>query len=225
MTNFIIKQPEIQKPEEIEKLSLETISQEAQCFAKYNNFTDEQKKVIERMIHSTTCFELIINNVEFTPYAIDKIKYILESGGIIITDTNMIKAGLSKSYLEKHNNKVVCYVSDADIAISAKENNKTRTYIAIQKALKEYKNSPILLACGNAPTFIYSAIETLIYESFDLSKLAILAMPVGFINVEESKDYSLEFIKDKNTEGIVLKGRYGGSPLIVSCLHAIYRLI
>ena len=42
-------------------------------------------------------------------------------------------------------------------------------------------------------------------------------MPVGFVNVEESKELLLQ----TEAPAIVLTGRRGGSTLAVACLHAV----
>lgn len=211
----------IKNPHEIEELSLKTIMEEAAAFPGFSAFTPEEQKVVQRMIHATTCFEQIINNIVFTDNAINKIKSLIQSGAVIITDTNMIKAGLSKLYTNKYENQVICYVSNPDIAEEAKQKGVTRTEIAVKKALKDSKDRPVILACGNAPTFLYSALA----ENINVENMALFAMPVGFINVVESKEYALKFMQDYGLEGIVLKGRYGGSPLVVSALHAIYKMI
>jgi precorrin-8X/cobalt-precorrin-8 methylmutase len=153
------------------------------------------------------------------------IKDFLKSNAIILADTNMILAGLNSNYTEKYNNKTVCYVAEDDVKEIAKQQGITRTTAAVKKALEEAKGKKIILACGNAPTFLYSSIETLLNNNFDLYKIVLIAMPVGFINVVESKEYALEFMQSFNVEGIILKDRYGGSPLVVSCLHALYKLI
>jgi len=225
MTEFYIKQPEIKNPVEIEEASLAAIMNEAKTYSRFNEFTFDQQKVVQRMIHTTTCFDLIINNIEFSANATEKIKNLLKNGATIISDTNMIKSGLSSIYTDNYKNNIVCYVSDTDIKEISQKKGITRTVAAVNKALKELKNTPVIIACGNAPTMLYAAIETLIKDGWDLPNIAFLAMPVGFINVEESKEYSIEFMNKLNVEGIVLKGRYGGSPLIVSCLHSLYKLI
>lgn len=225
MSDFTIKQPEIKDPVEIEKLSLETIMTEAKEFNRFNGFSFDQQKVIQRMIHTTTCFEQIINNIEFSENATSRIKEFLKDGACIISDTNMIKSGLNKTYLEKYKNEVICYVSEPEIKEKAEKEGVTRTVAAVNKALTEFKNSKIIIACGNAPTMLYAAVETFIKDKRDLSNVVVLGMPVGFINVVESKEYTLDFIAQTKAEGIVLKGRYGGSPLIVSSLHSLYKLI
>ncbi|EKE03408.1 MAG: hypothetical protein ACD_20C00207G0005 [uncultured bacterium] len=226
MIDFEIKQPEVKGPQEIENLSMETITSEAKDYPRFQEFTPDQQKVAQRMIHTTTCFDQIINNIYFSKNATEKIKQLLSDGASIITDTNMIRAGLSKVYTEKYDNKVICYVAEPEVKYISEEEGVTRTVAAVKKALSEQKKaSPVILACGNAPTFLYAAIEYLVKNECDLSNIAILGMPVGFVNVVESKEYALDFMNKTGVEGIIMQGRYGGSPLIVSCLHALYKLI
>ena len=83
----------------------------------------------------------------------------------------------------------------------------------------------MILACGNAPTFIYAAINTLIEQKVDLKNVAFLLFPVGFVNVVESKDYSRRFCDHFDVAGIIMQGRFGSSTMTVATLHAIFKLI
>ncbi len=222
---FILQEPTINDGEEIERLSLETIEKEARGYEKFLEFDESQREVIKRQIHATTNFEQVISNIWFSPNAIDKIKELLSIGAVIVVDTNMIKSGLSTHYTQKYGNQIICYVNDADVAISAKEQGVTRSYIAIKKAIEEDLERPLILSCGNAPTFLYSAIRTLIESGRKLDNIAMLGFPVGFVNVVESKEYTKEFLEHFDAQGIIMQGRFGGSTLVVSALHAIYRMI
>lgn len=225
MNNFNLQYPQITVPQDIERLSLETILKEANQYSLFQQFSIEEQKIIQRMIHSTTCFDEIIKNIVFTDHAITRIKELLQKGASIIVDTSMIKAGLSSKFTEKYNNNVLCYVSDDDVINQSKETGDTRTFIAVKKAIQESGNKPLILACGNAPTFIYGAIEQIVLSKRSTNNISMLVMPVGFVNVLESKEYATLFMKQTNVEGITLQGRYGGSTLVVSSLHAIYKLL
>ena len=107
----------------------------------------------------------------------------------------------------------------------AKENKTTRSYAAVTEAIKRHRDKPMVLVCGNAPTFIYSAINTLIEQKVDLSQVAMLLFPVGFVNVIESKDYGKRFCEHFGVSGIIMEGRFGSSTMGVATLHAIYKLI
>ncbi|NPA82654.1 MAG: precorrin-8X methylmutase, partial [Epsilonproteobacteria bacterium] len=66
---------------------------------------------------------------------------------------------------------------------------------------------------------------TLVQRGADTKNIALLVFPVGFVNVVESKEYTMEFLDYFNAEGIVMRGRFGSSTMAVASLHAIYRLI
>ncbi len=223
--NFHLEYPKIKDGSEIEAKSLETIETECLSIQRFKEFDIDSREIIKRLIHATTSFDQIIHNIQFINNPIPKIKELLKNSATIIVDTNMIKSGMSDLYTKKYNNNIVCHVNDQDIHEESKKLGVTRTYLAVKKALERHENDPVILACGNAPTFIYSAIETLVQINKDINSFALLAFPVGFVNVVESKDYAIKYLSHFNSSGIVLKGRYGASTMIVSCLHAIYKLI
>lgn len=210
---------------EIEKRSLEIIEDEANDYEKFHTFNAEQKEVVKRQIHATTCFEEILDNIWFSPNAVPQIKSLLQDQAAIVVDTNMIKSGLSSYYTEKFGNEVICYVNEPTMYDLAKENGMTRSYMAVKTAIEEDRERPLILACGNAPTFLYSAVKTLVESGRRIDNVAILAFPVGFVNVVESKAYVKSYMEYSGVEGIIMQGRYGASTLVVSALHAIYRLI
>lgn len=225
MSKFVIQEPLVAEGGDIEAKSLQAIETEASTYPKFLELDGEQREVVKRQIHATTCFSEVLNNVYFSQNGVPKIKELLAQGAAIIVDTNMIRSGLSDFYLSKYKNEVICYVNEPQIYEEAKKLGSTRSYAAVKKAIEEDNDRPIILACGNAPTFLYSAIKTLIESGRRLDNVAILAFPVGFINVVESKEYTKSFMEHYGVEGIIMQGRYGASTLVVSALHAMYRLI
>ena len=220
---FKTKEPPFNLGADISEKSFETIKEELKKYHKIQKFDNTQKEVIIRLIHTSSCFEQVIDNIYFSKNAISNIQKLLLNKATIITEVNMIKVGLNRFYLNKYDNEVICYVNEPEIYETAKRQRVTRSYAAAKKAIKKYKNQPLILVCGNAPTFIYAAINTLIEEKVDLNSVALLLFPVGFVNVIESKEYGKEFIEHFDTNGIIMQGRFGGSTLAVATLHAIYK--
>jgi precorrin-8X/cobalt-precorrin-8 methylmutase len=222
---FKQEQPPINIGADISLRSFEMISEELQDYPQIKNFDEEQLEVISRLIHTTTCFEEVLENIHFSENAIERIQTLLQNNAKIIVDVNMIKVGLSKFYLEKYNNEVVCYINEPFTYEMAEKNKTTRSYAAVVEAIKRHKDGPLVLVCGNAPTFIYAAINTLLDEGVDLSQVALLLFPVGFVNVVESKDYGRRFSKHYDVPSIIMEGRFGSSTMGVATLHAVYKLI
>ena len=224
--SFIKEEPRINIGGDISEKSFEMIEEEAQTYEGYHRFAPNEQAVVSRLIHTTTCFDQIIDNIYFSPNSMQRLMTLLQNRAKLIVDTNMIRSGLSEFYLKEYDNEVICYVNEPEVFAMAKENKTTRSYAAVQLAIEKFKDEPMVLACGNAPTFIYAAINTLIDLEVNLENVILLLYPVGFVNVVESKDYGKRFVEhfDK-AEGIILEGRYGASTMIVANLHAAYRLI
>jgi precorrin-8X/cobalt-precorrin-8 methylmutase len=222
---FVQEQPPINIGANISVKSFQIIEQELKNYSKSKDFDDEQIEVISRLIHTSTCFEQVLNNIFFTKDAISRIKNLLLNKAKIIVDVNMIKVGLSQFYLDTYDNEVICYINEPFTFEEAKKNKTTRSYAAVVEAIKKHKDQPMILACGNAPTFIYAAINTLLDENVDLKNVAFLLFPVGFVNVIESKDYGKRFCEAFDIPAVIMQGRFGSSTMTVATLHATYKLI
>ncbi len=222
---FKLEQPPINIGADISNKSFEMISEELKDYKKINEFDKGQQEVISRLIHTTTCFDEVLNNIYFSKDAIKRVQKLLLNKAKIIVDVNMIKVGLSDFYLKQYENEVVCYINEPFTYEMAEKNKTTRSYAAVVEAIKKHKDEPLVLACGNAPTFIYAAINTLIEQKVDLNNVAFLLFPVGFVNVVESKAYGRKFCDHFDVAGIIMEGRFGSSTMTVATLHAIYKLI
>jgi precorrin-8X/cobalt-precorrin-8 methylmutase len=223
--NFMLEEPPINIGADISQKSFEIIRDELKNYPKAKDFDEKELEVIIRLIHTSSCFEEVLNNIFFTEDAISKIQNLLQNRAKIIVDVNMIRVGLSDFYLKKYGNETICYINEPFTFEMAEKNRTTRSYAAVVEAIKRHKNEPLILACGNAPTFIYSAINTLLNENVDLTQVALILFPVGFVNVKESKDYGKRFCKHFGVPAVLMEGRFGSSTMVVATLHAIYRLI
>ena len=222
---FKQEQPPINIGADISTKSFEMINDELQEYPKAKEFDNNQLEVISRLIHTTTCFNEVLQNIFFTNNAIPKIQKLLKNKAKIIVDVNMIKVGVSNFYLNQYDNEVICYINEPFTYEMAEKNKTTRSYAAVVEAIKKHKNEPMVLACGNAPTFIYAAVNTLLDEGVDLSNVAFLLFPVGFVNVVESKNYGKRFCEQFDIPAVIMEGRFGSSTMAVATLHATYKLI
>ena len=222
---FLQEQPPINIGADISVKSFEMIEEELQEYPKAKEFDENEIEVISRLIHTSTCFEQVLENIYFTENAIPRIQKLLLNKAKIIVDVNMIKVGLSDFYLNTYENEVICYINEPFTYEMAEKNKTTRSYAAVVEAIKKHKDEPLVLACGNAPTFIYAAINTLLDVGVDLNNVAFLLFPVGFVNVVESKDYGKRFCQHFDIPAVIMEGRFGSSTMTVATLHATYKLI
>lgn len=196
------------KPMDIEKRSFEIITE----ILGDTQLDPENELVIKRVIHTTADFEYV-QNLVFSDHAVGKGIEALRNGCDIVTDTQMAKSGINKTILGKLGGQVHCFMSDPDVAQEAKERGITRAIVSMERAAKLEK--PCIFAIGNAPTALISLHEQM--EAGLLNPALIIGVPVGFVNVVESK----ELIIESGVPHIVARGRKGGSNVAAAICNAM----
>ncbi|MBQ8031682.1 MAG: precorrin-8X methylmutase [Butyrivibrio sp.] len=197
-------------PSEIEKESFRIIRSELAAMGK--EIPDEVEPTVVRVIHTTADFEYA-DTMRFSEGAVGKIKDALRSGAHIVTDTNMALSGVSKKTLEKFGGQVHCFMADEDVARLAKVRSVTRAYVSMEKAAR--LGAATVFAIGNAPTALLRLRE--LYDNEGFRPSAIIAVPVGFVNVVEAKDLIMEM----DVPYIVNVGRKGGSTVAAAICNSI----
>ena len=199
---------DIVKPMEIEKRSFEIITE----LLGDRKLDPENEPVIKRVIHTTADFEYA-DNLVFSPGAVAKGIEALKAGCHIVTDTSMAMSGINKTILGKLGGQVHCFIADPDVAEEAKARGITRSAVSMEKAAKLDK--PCIFAVGNAPTALIALHELI--EAGTVKPALIIGVPVGFVNVVESK----ELILQDDVPFIVARGRKGGSNVAAAICNAM----
>ena len=201
------------KPMEIDQRSFEIITE-----LLGNRVLDpENELVIKRVIHTTADLDYA-DNLTFSDHAVQKGIAALKGGCDIVTDTQMAKAGINKTILASLGGEVHCFMSDPDVAQEAQTRGVTRAFVSMEKAAALEK--PCFFAIGNAPTALLS-LEQLMEEGKAAPAL-IIGVPVGFVNVEMSKELIIEKAR---APYIVARGRKGGSKVAAgSCNALLYQI-
>ena len=201
------------KPADIEKRSFAIITEELGG----RTFPESVAEVVKRVIHTSADFDYA-DNLCFSPDAVEQAKAALEAGATIVTDTNMALAGISKPALAKLGGKAVCLMADEDVAREAKARGVTRATVSMEHAAK--LDGPLIFAIGNAPTALIRLHE-LIGEGA-VSPALVIGVPVGFVNVVESKELFL----GGDTPYIIARGRKGGSNVAAAIVNALlYQIV
>ena len=200
---------EIVKPMDIEKRSFEIITE----LLGDTPIPKENELVVKRVIHTSADFDYA-KNLVFSQDAVAKGIEALKNGCDIVTDTQMAKAGINKTILGKLGGQVHCFMSDPDVAAEAKERGITRAIVSMERAAALEK--PCIFAIGNAPTALISIKEQM--EKGQLHPALIIGVPVGFVNVVESKEL---IIQSGLAPYIVARGRKGGSNVAAAICNAL----
>lgn len=196
------------KPSEIEKRSFEIITE----ILGDKKLDAENEAVIKRAIHTSADFDYA-ENLYFTKDIVKKLVEAVKNGCDIVTDTSMAKAGINKKALKNFGGEVHCFIADEDVAESAKERGITRSAVCMEKACRI--NKPVIIAIGNAPTALIRITE-LIKEK-KINPAGVIGVPVGFVNVCESKEMAVR----AEIPAIIARGRKGGSNIAAAICNAV----
>ena len=175
----------------------------------------ENEAVILRCIHASADFDYAAN-LRFTPDAVRRAKEALRRGTDLVTDTNMALAGISRPGLQKLGASAYCYMAEDFIAERAKAQETTRAAAAMDWAAEH--NPGAVFAVGNAPTALLRIAEQ-IREG--LRPALVIAVPVGFVNVVESKERIFSACEEADIPCIAAMGRKGGSSIAAAICNAL----
>ena len=199
---------EIVKPMDIEARSFEIITQ----LLGTQQIDRENELVVKRVIHTTADFDYA-ENLTFSPGAVKKGIEALRAGCHIVTDTTMAMAGINKTILAKLGGQVHCFIAEPDVAEQAKARGVTRSAVSMERAAELDK--PCVFAIGNAPTALIALHELI--TAGTVKPALVIGVPVGFVNVVESK----ELILTDDVPSIVSRGRKGGSNVAAAICNAM----
>ncbi len=171
------------------------------------------RAVVKRIIHTTgdpQYAELVI----YSAGALEAGQKALQQGANIITDVNLVKAGISTARLNSLGGQVFCYLNHPEVIKEAELSGKTRAMTAMEHARFHLANS--IVAIGNAPTALFKLLEIL-EEKPDLRPALIVGTPVGFVGAEESK----ALLTERPYPFITVQGNKGGSMVAASIINAL----
>lgn len=200
--------PEILEPGKIEERSFQIITE----LLGDTPLNPEQESIIKRVIHTTADLSFA-ESLTFTPGAVAAGLEALAAGRDIVTDTQMALAGINKAALAKLGGSVHCFMADPEVAAEAKRRGITRAAVSMERAAA--LPGPCIFAIGNAPTALLTIAD--LVERGALHPALVIGVPVGFVNVVESKERILEL----PVESIVARGRKGGSAVAAAICNAL----
>lgn len=182
-----------------------------------HGFSPAEWLVAKRLVH-TTGDPTIIRDLRFSPGWLAAGAAALRAGAAITSDARMVKSGISLPRLRRLNasygpGHLHCHVDDPVVAAEAQAAGLPRSLFAVRAARAVL---PGAICCfGNAPVGLMELSRLIAEEG--VRPALVLAMPVGFVHVVESKDELMTL----GVPYIAIVGRRGGSPLAVATIHAL----
>jgi precorrin-8X/cobalt-precorrin-8 methylmutase len=201
----------VTEPAEIYRRSFAIIRLEADLF----RLPEDMRPVAVRMIHA--CGDVrLIDDLAFHQRLVTAARTALQAGAVILTDTKMLAAGITRRRLPADND-VLCRLDDPRAAELAKRWETTRSAAAVSLWAEHLAGA--VVAIGNAPTALFHLLE-LIADGAP-HPAAIIGIPVGFVGSAESKIALAQNPWD--IPWMVVHGRRGGSALCAAAINALAR--
>ena len=175
----------------------------------------DHKWALLHAIHTTADFDM--EDILYTdPKAVETLYNKVKDGSLktIVTDVTMVTSGIRKGALSRLGVEAKCYLSDPRVAEMAQTQDITRTQAGIRLAVEEHPDA--LFAFGNAPTALMELCDLI--RKGKAHPAGIIAAPVGFVHVRESKHMVKPF---RDIPKIIVDGRKGGSNLAATLCNAI----
>ena len=180
-----------------------------------NDYPLGHKWALLHAIHTTADFEM--EDILYTDTgAVESLYDKVKDGSLktIVSDVTMVTSGIRKGALQRLGVEAKCYLSDPRVAEMAMKQGITRTQAGIRLAVEEHPDA--LYAFGNAPTALMELCDLI--RKGKAHPAGIIAAPVGFVHVRESKYMVKPF---KEIPKIIVEGRKGGSNLAATLCNAI----
>jgi precorrin-8X/cobalt-precorrin-8 methylmutase len=196
----------IRKPEEILEESFKII----ESMIGAHSFHAEEWAVVRRIVHASGDLELA-TAVHFQGDAVHAGIEAIRAGVPIVTDVRMVAAGLQAEALRERAIEVHCFIDDPEVARQAHSRGLTRSYCAMEKAIATIGEA--IYVVGNAPTALFALGDAVGRK--EVRPRLLLAMPVGFVDVVESKELALSL----DVPVIMIRGRKGGSAVAAAAVN------
>lgn len=188
----------------------------------FDKIPESSRPIVRRVIHATGDTDFA-DNLIIKPMAVNAAVNAIATGKSIVTDVNMVKAGINAKVIDRFGGKIVCRIADEVVAQKAKETNKTRAIMSMQESSADISGG--VVAIGNAPTAVFSIIDLIRREG--VVPALVIAVPVGFVKAAESKEALMTFLdnkKDIQIPYIINIGRKGGSAVAVAIVNALINI-
>ena len=202
----------IKSPAEIERESMKII--DGELSGRGIVLPSDRAAIVKRAIHATADFDYA-ETLWFTPNAVSAGKEVMR-GGVIVTDTNMVLSGINRTALNSLGASAYCFMGEEFTAQEAHKRGITRAAVSVEYALEHFPRA--VFAVGNAPTALLRLAECMEQGA---RPAFIIGVPVGFVNVTESKKHIRDVCERFGIPAIIAMGRKGGSSVAAAICNAL----
>jgi len=180
-----------------------------------HSFDEGEWPIVRRMIHASGDVDLV-QSVRFHNDPVPAALLALARQTPIVTDVTMVLAGIHRPSAAALDVPIKCCLNDPGVAEKAQQSGMTRSACGLELAIAQFANA--IYVIGNAPTALFALCAAVREER--VRPALIVAMPVGFVAVAESKEEALRL----NVPVITVLGRKGGSAMAAAAVNALLGL-
>ena len=208
MSPHDVPSPAVLTPEQIMAESFRMIEAEVGP----HTFDAVEWPVVRRIIHASGDLEFAHLTHFHREAALAGVQA-LHEGVPLVTDVRMVASGIQRPVLQELGLALHCFIDAPEVAHMAQAQGTTRSACAMHKAVAEVGAAVYVI--GNAPTALLTLCAC-VRQGLVQPRL-IVAMPVGFVAVVESKEQALTL----ETPVITVRGRKGGSAVATATVNAL----
>jgi len=177
-------------------------------------FPQDQLTVLQRLVHTSGDFDAV-NDLYFSPGAIDSGIRALLRCKRVLTDVTMVQTGLKRTLLEQLGIDTWCGVHDRETHLMSEQYGITRSAAGIRRGWEKFGND-VVVAIGDAPTAIAETARLI--RDHGWRPQLVIGLPVGFVGTRESKD---ELRRCLQVPRITNSGTRGGSPWAATVVNGL----
>jgi precorrin-8X/cobalt-precorrin-8 methylmutase len=184
-----------------------------------HTYNELEWAIVRRVIHATADFDFAgKEKIMFNGDVFESAFRAFENGCHIVSDVEMVLSGINKRLIEELNLTTLCRISDASITRYSRDNNMTRSQVAMDFSAPQIQNGIVVI--GNAPTALFQVISMVREEK--AKPALVIGIPVGFVSAPESKEELLRVAVPCITN-IGRKGGSAAASAIINALMLIYK--
>ena len=184
-----------------------------------HTYNELEWAIVRRVIHATADFDFAgKEKIMFNGDVFESAFRAFENGCHIVSDVEMVLSGINKRLIEELNLTTLCRISDASITRYSRDNNMTRSQVAMDFSAPQIQNGIVVI--GNAPTALFQVISMV--REKKVKPALVIGIPVGFVSAPESKEELLRVAVPCITN-IGRKGGSAAASAIINALMLIYK--
>lgn len=202
----------IKNPSSIEAKSFRLIQEQIdRDYPGYQFNNEMEESIIKRAIHTSGDFDYLFS-MEFSSDILEKLMFIFQNKGKIITDSPLSLNGINKRVLDQLG---VSYESLLEHEVIGRELTSDEEERLVKEILSISDERPILLALGTASGILKAVLPKL--EANANSIQALLALTTGYSRAQKDK----ELLSESSLSWLRNRGAKGGSTIVVSTINAV----